>query len=534
METSMLNSLWVLVCVGLVFAMQGGFLCLESGLTRSKDAINVAMKNMTDFSISMLLFWAFGFALMFGASRSGWFGTTHFFLPVDGNSSILMTTFLFQAMFCATAATIVSGAVAGRMRFGAYIITTIIVSGMVYPLFGHWAWGGANGGSPGWLAASGFVDFAGSTVVHSVGGWAALAAILVIGPRIGRFDQDQPAKEIPGSNLPLAMLGAMLLWMGWIGFNGGSTLAMNGQVAGIIGNTFLAGAAGMLTALFAGWLMIGHTDVNHAINGSLAGLVSVTASCHAVTTPAAVVIGSIGAIVMMSAQWLLNRRKIDDAIGAVPVHLASGVWGTIAVALFGDPEILGTGLSFWAQLQVQLTGIFAAFAVTFGTAYLLLRLIHRAFPLRVTPEQEHYGLNVSEHGAPTELYGLLSEMERQRQTGDFSSKVSVEPASDVGEIAEQYNRVLDRVTQETAKAVRLANAADLSKQQTEQVCVELEARVAELSEFNQLAEGRELRMIELKKEINGLANRSGEPNRYKLGDEDDLNCAVVRRDVTDA
>ena len=437
MELSTLDLLWVLVCAALVFLMQGGFRCLESGLTRSKNAINVALKNMKDFSVSVLLFWVFGFALMFGTSQAGWIGSSHFLVPMDEQNSALTTMFLFQAMFCATAATIVSGAVSGRMRFSAYIIATVIVSGLIYPVFGHWAWGGAYEGPAGWLAARGFVDFAGSSVVHGVGGWAALAAILVIGPRIGRFKPGQTPKDIPGSNLPLAMLGTMLLWMGWIGFNGGSTLAINGQVAGIIGNTFLSGAVGMLTALAVGWLVRGHASVTSAINGSLAGLVAVTAGCHAVSAPSAAIIGSIGAMVMMGAESLMNRRHVDDAIGAVPVHAASGAWGTIAVALFGAPEILGTGLSRAAQLQVQLTGVVVVFSVTFGTMYVLLRLIRPVFALRVTPEQERVGLNVSEHGASTELYELVSVMESHRQTGDFSRKVVVEPGSDVGRIAAQ-------------------------------------------------------------------------------------------------
>ena len=312
----------------------------------------------------------------------------------------------------------------------------------------------------------------------------------------------------------------MMLWLGWIGFNGGSTLAMNEQVAGIIGNTFLAGAAGMLTALCVGWLLRGHADVNHAINGSLAGLVSVTASCHAVTTPSAVIIGSIGAMVMMSAQWVMNRRRIDDAIGAVPVHLAAGIWGTIAVALFGRPEILGTGLSRWAQLQVQVTGVLVIFAVTFGTTYLLLRSIHWGYSLRVTPEQEQVGLNVAEHGAPTELSRLLSEMETQRISGDFTAAVTVEPGSDVGQIAAQYNGVLDRVTDETGNAIHMAALADQSRRQTEQACEDLETMVADLREFNELAEDRELRMIELKTEINRLAAELGEPERYDITVDD--------------
>jgi Amt family ammonium transporter len=232
MDMSVLDALWVLVCTGFVFLMQAGFLCLETGLTRSKNAVNVALKNVADFALSFLLYWAFGFAVMFGVSRAGWIGSSGSLMPMDQQDFGLTTMFLFQAMFCATAATIVSGAVSGRMRFGAYLVTAAIVSGMIYPVFGHWAWGGAIGGPAGWLAAIGFVDFAGSSVVHGVGGWAALAAVLVVGPRAGRFERGQSHDALSGSSLPLAMLGTMLLWVGWIGFNGGSTLAMNDQVRG--------------------------------------------------------------------------------------------------------------------------------------------------------------------------------------------------------------------------------------------------------------------------------------------------------------
>ena len=508
MDQSILNTLWVLVCVALVFVMQGGFLCLESGLTRSKDAINVALKNMTDFSVSLLLFWAFGFAVMFGASYRGWVGTSGFFVSFDGNNSVLVTTFLFQAMFCATAATIVSGAVAGRMRFFAYIVTTLIVSGLVYPILGHWAWGGAGSGTSGWLAERGFVDFAGCTVVHSVGGWAALASVFVIGPRIGRFDANGTPKEIHCSNLPMAMLGTMLLWLGWIGFNGGSTLAMNETVPGIISNTLLAGAAGMVTALFLGWLVVGHSDVGHAINGSLAGLVSVTACCHAVTTPNAVLIGAVGGVVMVCAHRLLIRCRIDDAISAVPVHLAAGIWGTIAVALFGNIEILGTGLSRWAQLQIQLTGVFVAFVMTFASVYVLLKLTNMLCPLRVTAEQEEVGLNVAEHGAATELTTLMTEMDRHRQTGDFSKPVSFESFTEVGQIAEQYNQILRVINSERQQLLDSNRRAQSSNIELVAAQRSIEQKMQELGEFNDMAVDREIRMVELKQEVNKLSGVS--------------------------
>jgi len=221
MGKSTSDILWVLISAGLVFMMQAGFLCLEAGLTRTKNAINVAMKNLSDFGITVFLYWLFGFALMFGATKGGWIGSTHFFTPVGQGSAWLATFFLFHVMFCGTAVTIISGAVAERIRFSSYLIIAILVAGFVYPVFGHWAWGGAYAGSPGWLSKLGFIDFAGSTVVHSIGGWVALALLFVIGPREGRFPKGQKPRKIPGSNLPQAMLGVLLLWIGWMGFNGG-------------------------------------------------------------------------------------------------------------------------------------------------------------------------------------------------------------------------------------------------------------------------------------------------------------------------
>ncbi|HET9221446.1 MAG TPA: ammonium transporter, partial [Roseiflexaceae bacterium] len=440
--------------------MQAGFLCVESGLTRSKNHINVAMKNLTDFGISTLLFWTCGYALMFGLSRNGWVGTTGFTPDLSQTGVGLAVFFLFQTMFCSTAVTILSGAVAERMRFSSYMIVATLISGLVYPLFGHWAWNGAATGTrSGWLNAAGFVDFAGSTVVHSVGGWVSLASLLVIGSRAGRFPKDGPPRKITGSNLPLAMLGTMLLWFGWFGFNGGSTLAMNEQVPLVIVNTVLGGAAGMVTTLLLGWRVRKRPDVDLVINGSLAGLVAVTANCHAITSAAALVIGGVGGVVMLGVDSLLERLRIDDAVGAVPVHLGAGIWGTLAVALFGRSDLLATGLDRGAQLVAQLTGIAACFVWTFGITYVVLRLINRLLPLRITPEAEHTGLNVSEHGASTELVDLLTVMERQAATRDLSLRVPVEPFTEVGQIAAQYNRVLLALEQAVARTQAVVQTA---------------------------------------------------------------------------
>jgi Amt family ammonium transporter len=451
MDTLLTDVFWVLICAGLVFLMQAGFTCLESGLTRSKNSINVAIKNITDFGISTILFWAFGFGIMFGASVDGWIGSTQFFLSLD-EGSWTNAFFLFEIMFCATAVTIVSGATAERLRFRSYIIISIILSGLIYPIFGHWVWNNVQSGTAsGWLGKMGFVDFAGSTVVHSVGGWVALAALLIIGPRAGRFPPVGAHRKIHGSNLPMSVLGVLLLWVGWFGFNGGSTFALNNQVAGIITNTFLAGASGVMVTLTIGWIIRKQADAELVIFGSIAGLVAITASAHAVSTVSALAIGGIGGIVMLGVDYLMDYLHIDDAVGAIPVHLGAGIWGTLAVAIFGKEEILGTGLSRWGQLLIQATGIGVCFLWAFGLSYGFFMLINRFLPLRVTAEDERIGLNVSEHGATTELHDMFRTMDSQARTGDMSLRVPVEPFTEVGQIAERYNWVMEALQKEAAK-----------------------------------------------------------------------------------
>jgi len=451
MPKDSIDILWVVLCAGLVFNMQIGFLCLEAGLTRSKNAINVATKNMADLCIALLLYWSFGFALMFGTSHDGLMGSGLFMLDFAIDESWPLAFFLFQAMFCTTAATIVSGAAAERMRFNAYLIVAALAAGLIYPLFGHWAWGGALREGQGWLAQQGFVDFAGSTVVHGVGGWIALATIMVIGPRTGRFDSKWLRQSIPGSNLPLAMLGSLLLMFGWFGFNGGSTLSFDGRVPGIIVNTLAAGMTGIATTMALSAWRYGHVDPAALLNGMLAGLVAITASAHAVSIADSLVIGAGGGLVMWLTDRLLVRCAIDDAVGAVPVHLAAGLWGTLAVALFGEPALLGTGLSRSDQLMVQLEGVLVCAVWAFGLTYLLLRLIDRVYPMRVDPEDERVGLNVSEHGARTELIELLDAMAEHQRQGQFEREVEVEPFTEVGQIAEQYNQVIRALRQAVAK-----------------------------------------------------------------------------------
>jgi len=444
-EKELIDALWLLMAAILVLAIQGGFLCLESGLTRSKNAINVALKNAFDLLVVVTLYWLLGFGLMFGNHHQGTLDTQWLAADFSQTSFWEAGFFFFQLTFCATAATIVSGAIAERSRFVTYVALTILIAGFIYPWVGYWSWSSAFNEVGGWLENLGFVDFAGSSVVHSVGGWVALAAIIVIGPRTGRFLNGKP-QEIPGSNLPLAMLGMLFFLLGWLGFNGGSTLEFNAQVPGIIVNTLMAAAAGGITSLLiANSLLKGQQVTPLTINGTLAGLVAITAGVHAVSTPAALLIGSLGSLIMVVADRLLIKLQLDDAISAIPVHLAAGIWGTLAVAIFGQLDELNTGLDRLAQLQIQLLGIIVIGLFSFTLAYLFLMAIRRWLPLRVSAEGEAVGLNVSEHGAKTELNELLQAMAEQEKSGNLQQKMPIEPFTEVGQIARQYNRVMDKL-----------------------------------------------------------------------------------------
>ena len=318
------DTLWMVLCSGLVFLMQAGFMCLESGLTRSKNSINVAIKNFADFGISVALFWSFGFGVMFGLSSCGWCGQNYAFLNLSAQPT-LAVFFLFQAMFCGTATTIISGAAAERLKFSAYLVVAWLASGLIYPVFGHWAWNGlgtvaAIETAGGWLEKFGFRDFAGSTVVHSVGAWVGLATILVVGARQGRFPKNGEMLKIQGSNMPFSVLGTLLLWFGWLGFNGGSTFGLTPAVPGVIVNTVMAGVGGMLMAALLNLLQEKMIEVEPLMNGSLAGLVAITAGADVVITPIAVLIGATGAAIAHILAQKLQQWGVDDAVDAVAVH----------------------------------------------------------------------------------------------------------------------------------------------------------------------------------------------------------------------
>jgi ammonium transporter len=455
---------WLLVAAALVLFMQAGFTALESGLVRSKNSINVAVKNFANFLVAASLFWLFGFGLMFGRSAGEAIGSSSFFF--DSKSSFLVAFFVFQLGFIGTATTLISGAVAERMRFGGYVALTIFVAGVTYPIFGHWAWQDRSlqGGAGGWLRDFGFMDFAGSTVVHSVGGWVALAAILILGPRLGRFGRG--AVPIHGHDLPLTTVGVFILWVGWYGFNGGSTFGLTPDVPRIILNTTIAAAFGGVVGMALTWRLDRRPDAATIMNAALAGLVGITASANVMDPWRAAVIGAVAAVVMRAAVMLLDRLEIDDAVGAVPVHLAAGIWGTLAVALLGNVNAFTKADSRVEQLGIQLVGIATCCAWAFGISYVVLSLINRVVPFRVDPEGELAGLNIAEHGASTEIADLLYDMDVQRRSGDFDRPVRVEPHTEVGQIAAQYNRVLETIEQRTDSLQLLQRTAAAANEST--------------------------------------------------------------------
>lgn len=395
------NHVWTIVAAALVFLMQAGFLMLEAGSSRTSSAINVAMKNLIDFIIAAMVFYTIGFALMFGESI-GPFGTTLF--AFEQADAWVYTFFVFQLVFAGTAATIVSGAIAERTRIAAYFLITLIC-GIIYPVVGHWAWGNLLiPDNPAWLADLGFLDFAGSTVVHSTGAWIALAAAIVVGPRIGKFGPNGERRIFPANNASLSVLGAILLWIGWIGFNGGSTTAADpAAFAPIIANTIMAGAAGGAVLMIIGAAVDqGLLRPERSVNGVLGGLVAITAGCNLVDLHGAIAIGAGGGLVVYLSTELLEKMRVDDVVGAVPVHGFAGAFGTVALAFFSPVDSLPAG-SIWGQFMVQAMGVGVVFGFVFGTSLALLYAVHRLVQrerngtvygwMRVSVETEEAGLN---------------------------------------------------------------------------------------------------------------------------------------------
>ncbi|MEL6316503.1 MAG: diguanylate cyclase, partial [Pseudomonadota bacterium] len=442
---SAVDELWILVAALIVLDLQAGFLALEAGMVRAKNAANVALKNLSDVCLVALAFWAVGFGLMFGPSVGGVIGLGPF-LPDFDDAAFgdgFATLFVFQAAFAATAATIISGAVAERERYVGYICLSITLGAVVYPVAGHWVWaGGLMDGSEGWLQALGFVDFAGATVVHSVGGWAALVAVIALGPRLGRFTRRKRRYE--AHSIAMVALGGLFLWIGWGAFNGGSAMMFDKSVGPIIGRTLLTAAAGGAAAIALSMLLYGHLRAEALINGVLAGLVAGTAGIHLFDSADSVLVGAVGAVACMAMTELLEALHIDDVVGAVPVHLGAGVWGTLAVALVVAPEALPTG-DRWEQLAVQATGAAAVGLWVVSTVGLLALGLRGAGLLRASKRAEVVGLSVAENRQHSAFLELIEEMKRHQRSGSFSRRVNVERSSEIGALAHRYNRVLDRV-----------------------------------------------------------------------------------------
>lgn len=395
--TSGLNTFWVLIAGVLVFFMQAGFALVEAGLTRSKNTTNILFKNLMDFSIGTLGFWLIGYGIMFGLGN-GFFGNFEFFSTTDHGSALgipNMAFFFFQLVFAATAATIVSGAMAERTKFVSYLVYSAVITLIIYPISGHWIWGG------GWLSSMEipFHDFAGSTVVHSLGGWLALAGAIVLGPRLGKYKNGK-INAIPGHSITLAALGVFILWLGWFGFNPGSTLSLSNPelVANIFVTTNGAAAAGAVATLITTWLRYGKPGLSMTLNGVLAGLVAITAGCDVVSPGGAIIIGFIaGVIVVFAVEFFDKIVKVDDPVGAISVHAINGAFGTLAVGLFATEGGLFYGGGF-GMLTSQAIGVGAVAVWGIGTGLLLFTAIKKIIGLRVTAKEEENGLDYYEHG----------------------------------------------------------------------------------------------------------------------------------------
>ncbi len=402
-----MGMLWMLISGILVFLMQAGFTLVESGMTRSKNVVNIAMKNVLDIAVGSLVFWFIGYSFMYGDTNGwiGWSGLMYNQGPAD---------LFFQTVFCATAATIVSGAIAGRTKYTTYIIFSVVLTAFIYPIAGGWQWNG-----DGWLAKMNFIDFAGSSIVHAVGGWAALVAAILVGPRLGKYI-DGKAVSIPGHNKLLATIGVFILWFGWFGFNGGSQLAWGGDDAVgasmVVLVTNLAASAGALGALILSWIKYGKPNLDMTLNGALAGLVSITAGCGNMGEGGAILAGFIGGIIVVfSMEFVEQKLKIDDAVGAFSVHGICGAWGTLVIGLWGIDGDAGIGLlngGGSSQFVTQLIGTLAYAIWAVVTSLIFLTVLKKTLGLRVTEKEEIEGLDLSEHGA------LAYPGKRQREMED--------------------------------------------------------------------------------------------------------------------
>jgi len=417
-----MDMMWTLIASFLIFLMQAGFTLVEVGFTRAKNAGNVVMKNMIDFALGSIGFFLIGYGLMFGASAAGLFGTGDFFLghitSAGKVDNLKFANLMFQVVFAATAATIVSGAMSERTKFIGYLFYSLLISMLIYPVVGHWVWGG------GWLARLGMIDFSGSTVVHSVGGWVSLAGVLVAGPRLGRYNRDGSVNLIPGHNIPLVALGVFILWFGWFGFNTGNTLsATNPSIALIAVNTILAGAAGALCAMAVSWVLRGKPDVGMTLNGILSGLVSCTGGVAIISPFSAMAIGSVAGFILYFSLSAFERRRIDDPVGAISVHGVNGIWGTLAVGLFAQDQYVQNSLGYAVNglffgggfnlLGVQTLAVVSVFLWAFPLSWFFFKMLDKTLGLRVSPEEEVRGLDFGQHSMTS--YPVFDEFQKKQE-----------------------------------------------------------------------------------------------------------------------
>ena len=417
-----MDMMWTLIASFLIFLMQAGFTLVEVGFTRAKNAGNVVMKNMIDFALGSIGFFLIGYGLMFGASAAGLFGTGDFLLghitSAGKVDNLKFANLMFQVVFAATAATIVSGAMSERTKFIGYLFYSLLISMLIYPVVGHWVWGG------GWLARLGMIDFSGSTVVHSVGGWVSLAGVLVAGPRLGRYNRDGSVNLIPGHNIPLVALGVFILWFGWFGFNTGNTLsATNPSIALIAVNTILAGAAGALCAMAVSWVLRGKPDVGMTLNGILSGLVSCTGGVAIISPFSAMAIGSVAGFILYFSLSAFERRRIDDPVGAISVHGVNGIWGTLAVGLFAQDQYVQNSLGYAVNglffgggfnlLGVQTLAVVSVFLWAFPLSWFFFKMLDKTLGLRVSPEEEVRGLDFGQHSMTS--YPVFDEFQKKQE-----------------------------------------------------------------------------------------------------------------------
>jgi len=437
MPLSNLDLIWIVLCAALVFLMQLGFAMVESGTVRSKNTINVAMKNLIDTIVGIIFFWMVGYGLMFGSDLGGLIGVSDFF--IDGTDTTQNALFFFQAMFAATAVTIVSGGVAERMKFNGYVLTSIVVTALIYPVFGHWAWG-----EGGWLKEAGFIDFAGSTVVHSVGGWIGLAGAIMLGPRLGKFRRGKIHYFAP-NNHNFLVFGVFILWFAWFGFNAGSLLRFDASATTILLNTTLSAAFGGFGGYLISFFFRARVGVEIFSFGILSGLVGITAGCANVSANEAAIIGFVSVFLMFAFdQILLRRLHVDDPLSVVGIHGIAGAWGTLAVGLFAD---LQAGESRMALINVQLTGIATAFVFAFGTGMLFFLLLKAFRGLRVSKRHEVMGLNVSEHNARLPWVETIESIIKIMKTGNTSARIYEERDTEVGVVARFFNYLLEMLHQ---------------------------------------------------------------------------------------